>query len=155
MYLTGPIWAAPILIWPSSEIIFCLVKEKASIEVIIHGWANRYWDDGDLDWFLAPSYGTVSQPNLKSLFVICGHFLDFESPDGNEQQGKDEKTTISPASHPTKTSSAENESGVSFSGVGDKTGGLDVFQSLTEHGPVRVNVYEEGSSLEGGMKGFR
>jgi hypothetical protein len=36
-----------------------------------------------------------------------------------------------------------------------KTGGLDVFWILTEHGPVRANVYEEESSLGGRMKGFR
>ena len=94
------------------------------------------------------------------LFVICGCFSDFESPDvrapldGNEQQGKDKKTTTNPVSHPTKSSSAARVES-HFSGIGDKTSGLDVSQSLTEHGPVRVNVYEEGSSLEGGMKGFR
>jgi hypothetical protein len=60
MYLTRPIWAAPIFVRPSSAIVLCPIKEKASIEVIIHGWANRCWDDGDLDQFLAPSYGTVS-----------------------------------------------------------------------------------------------
>jgi hypothetical protein len=34
-------------------------------------------------------------------------------------------------------------------------GGLDVFRNLTEYGPVRVDMYEEGSSLGGGMKGLR
>jgi hypothetical protein len=34
-------------------------------------------------------------------------------------------------------------------------GGLDVFQNLTEHGPVRVDVNEEESFLGGGMKGLR
>jgi hypothetical protein len=34
-------------------------------------------------------------------------------------------------------------------------GGLDIFQNLTEHCPVRVDVYEEGSSLGGGMKVLR
>ena len=43
----------------------------------------------------------------------------------------------------------------SFSRMADKTGGLDVFRSLTRHGPGRVDVYEEESSLGGGMKGFR
>jgi hypothetical protein len=36
-----------------------------------------------------------------------------------------------------------------------KTGGLEVFHSLTEHGLVRVNVYEEGPSLRRGIKGFK
>jgi hypothetical protein len=34
-------------------------------------------------------------------------------------------------------------------------GGLDVFQNLTENGPVRVDVYEEKSILGGGMKDLR
>ena len=92
--------------------------------------------------------------------LLSASFLNFESPDirttldGNEQQGKDEKATTNPVSHPTKSSSAARVES-HFSGIGDKTSGLDVSQSLTEHGPVRVNVYEEGSSLGGGMKGFR
>lgn len=60
MYLTRPIWAAPIFVWPFSTIIFCLVKEKASIEIIIFRWDNRYRDDINLDQFLASSYGAVS-----------------------------------------------------------------------------------------------
>ena len=60
MYLTRPIWAAPIFVWPFSTIIFCLVKEKASIEIIIFRWDNRYRDDSNLDQFLASSYGAVS-----------------------------------------------------------------------------------------------
>lgn len=60
MYLTRPIWAAPIFIWQFSTIIFCLVKEKASIEIIIFRWDNRYRDDSNLDQFLASSYGAVS-----------------------------------------------------------------------------------------------
>jgi hypothetical protein len=36
----------------------------------------------------------------------------------------------------------------------DKIGGLSIFQNLTEHSPVRVDVYEEESSLGGGMKGL-
>ena len=39
---------------------FCLVKEKASIEIIIFRWDNRYRDDSNLDQFLASSYGAVS-----------------------------------------------------------------------------------------------
>jgi hypothetical protein len=42
-----------------------------------------------------------------------------------------------------------------FSGIEDKVGGLDVLWSLTEHGLLRVNVYEEESFLGGGMKGLR
>ena len=38
-----------------------------------------------------------------------------------------------------------------FSGIGGKIGGLHVLQNLTEHGPVRVDVYEEESFLGGGM----
>jgi hypothetical protein len=34
-------------------------------------------------------------------------------------------------------------------------GGLKVLWDLTEHGPVRVDVYEEESSLGGGMKDLR
>jgi hypothetical protein len=60
MYLTRPIWAAPIFIWQFSTIIFCLVKEKASIDIIIFRWDNRYSDDSNLDQFLASSYGAVS-----------------------------------------------------------------------------------------------
>ena len=60
MYLTRPIWAAPIFFWQFSTIIFCLVKEKASIEIIIFRWDNRYRDDSNLDQFLASSYGAVS-----------------------------------------------------------------------------------------------
>jgi hypothetical protein len=37
--------------------------------------------------------------------------------------------------------------------VGDKVGGFYIFWSLTEYGPVRVNIYEE--FLSGGMKGLR
>lgn len=44
-----------------------------------------------------------------------------------------------------------NWSGVSFSGIGDKVGDLNAFRNLTEHGPVRVDVYEEESFLGGGM----
>ena len=45
---------------------------------------------------------------MERLFVICGGFLDFESPDvratldGNEEQGEDKK----PVSKPTRSSSA-------------------------------------------------
>ena len=69
--------------------------------------------------------------------------MDLESPDvratldGNEQQGEDKKARA-----------------VSFSGFGDKVGALNIW-SLTEHGPVRVDVYEEESFLGGGMKGLR
>jgi hypothetical protein len=35
MYLERPIWGAPIFVWPFSTIIFCLVKEKATIEITI------------------------------------------------------------------------------------------------------------------------
>jgi hypothetical protein len=34
-------------------------------------------------------------------------------------------------------------------------GGLSVFWNLTQHSPVRVDVYEEESFLGGGMKGLR
>jgi hypothetical protein len=33
--------------------------------------------------------------------------------------------------------------------------GFNVFQNLTEHSPVRVDVYEEESFLGVGMKGLR
>jgi hypothetical protein len=46
-------------------------------------------------------------------------------------------------------------SGVSFSAIGEKMGGLKVLRDLTEHGPVRVDVYEEESSLGAGMKDLR
>jgi hypothetical protein len=45
---------------------------------------------------------------LESLLVVCGCFSNFESPDiritldGNEQQGKDEKATTNPVSHPAR-----------------------------------------------------
>jgi hypothetical protein len=70
---------------------------------------------------LAPSYGRVSQPYLKSLFVICGRFSDFKSPDiratldRNEQQRKDKKTITNPVSHPTKLNST---AGVEFHFLG-------------------------------------
>jgi hypothetical protein len=51
---------APIFIWPFSTIIFCLFKEKASIEIIIFRWDNRYRDDRNLDCFLASCYRVVS-----------------------------------------------------------------------------------------------
>jgi hypothetical protein len=60
MYLTRPIWTAPLFVWPFSTIIFWLVKEKASIEIIIFRWGNRYRDDSNLDQFLASGYGAVS-----------------------------------------------------------------------------------------------
>jgi hypothetical protein len=88
MYLTKPIWVAPIFIWPFSTIIFCLVKDKASIEIIIFRWDNRYRDDSSLGWFLA--FGS-SFLILFGKTVICGYFLDFRSPDvratldGNER----------------------------------------------------------------------
>ena len=34
-------------------------------------------------------------------------------------------------------------------------GGLDVLWTLTEHSPVRVDMYEEESFLGGGMKVLR
>lgn len=34
-------------------------------------------------------------------------------------------------------------------------GGLNILQSLTEHGPILVDVYEEESILGGGMKDLR
>jgi hypothetical protein len=34
-------------------------------------------------------------------------------------------------------------------------GGLNIIQNLTEHGPVRVDVYEKESFLDGGMKGLK
>jgi hypothetical protein len=51
---------APIFVWPFSTIIFCLIKEKAHIGIIILRWDNRYRDDSNLDRFLASGYGTVS-----------------------------------------------------------------------------------------------
>jgi hypothetical protein len=59
MYLTRPIWAAHILLWSLFTMIFCLVKEKTSKEIIIFRWDNRYRDDSSLDQFLASSYGAV------------------------------------------------------------------------------------------------
>jgi hypothetical protein len=55
-----------------------------------------------------------------------------------------------PMSNPVRSSLA---AGVEshFSGIGGKIGGLHVLQNLTEHGPVRVDVYEEESFLGGGM----
>jgi hypothetical protein len=60
MYLTRPIWAAPIFVWPFSTIISYLAKEKASIEIIIFRWANRFRDGSNLDQFLVSGYGAVS-----------------------------------------------------------------------------------------------
>jgi hypothetical protein len=60
VYLTRPIWAASIFIWPFSTIIFCLVKEKASIEIIMFRWNNRYRDDSNLDQLLVSCYGADS-----------------------------------------------------------------------------------------------
>jgi hypothetical protein len=34
-------------------------------------------------------------------------------------------------------------------------GGLNIFRNSIEHGPVRVDLYEEESFLGGGMKGLR
>jgi hypothetical protein len=45
MYLIRSVWAAPVYFWPSSAIIFCLVKEKTGIKVIIHRWGSRYRDE--------------------------------------------------------------------------------------------------------------
>ena len=59
--------------------------------------------------------GTWLWSSFLTLFgktVISEGFLNLESPDvratldGNEQQGKDEKATTNPVSHPTKSSSA-------------------------------------------------
>jgi hypothetical protein len=50
----------PIFVWPFSTIIFYLVKEDASIEIIIFRWDSRYRDDSNLDWFLASGYREVS-----------------------------------------------------------------------------------------------
>jgi len=68
MYLTRPIWAAPIFIWPFYTII-CLVKEKAGKEIITFRWDNGYRDDSNLDLFLVSSHGAVSGPYLERLFV--------------------------------------------------------------------------------------
>jgi hypothetical protein len=43
-----------------STIIFCLVKEKTSIEIIVFRWDNRYRDDSNLDRLPASGYGAVS-----------------------------------------------------------------------------------------------
>lgn len=51
-------------------IIFCLVKEKASKEIIIFRWDNRYRNGSSLDQFLAPSHGTVSWPYLERLLSV-------------------------------------------------------------------------------------
>jgi hypothetical protein len=51
---------SPILVWPFSTIISCLVREKASRETMIFRCDNRYRDDSNLDQFLASGYGTVS-----------------------------------------------------------------------------------------------
>jgi hypothetical protein len=51
---------SPHILCPLSTIIFCLVKENASIEIIIFRWDNRYRDDSNLDQFLESGYGAVS-----------------------------------------------------------------------------------------------
>jgi hypothetical protein len=51
---------SPKFIWPFSTIIFCLVKEKESVEIIIFRWDNRYKNDRNLDQFLASGYGAVA-----------------------------------------------------------------------------------------------
>jgi len=102
MYLTRPLRAAPVCVWLFFTIIFCLVKEKASKEIIIFRWDNRNRDDSNVDRFMAPDHGAVSGPYLERLFVICGSFLNLKFPDvwatlnRNKQQGEDEKPTSSP-----------------------------------------------------------
>ena len=48
-----------IIVWPFFTIIFCLIKEKGSIEIIFR-WDNKYRNDSNLDQFLASGYGAVS-----------------------------------------------------------------------------------------------
>ena len=47
------------------------------------------------------------------------------------------------------------QSGISFSGIGEKVGCLNVLWNLTEHGPVRIDMYKEESFLGRGIKSLR
>ena len=51
---------SPHIVYPCFAIIFCLVKEKVSKEIIIFGWNSRYRKSSNLNQFLASGYGAVS-----------------------------------------------------------------------------------------------
>ena len=67
MYLTQQIWAVSIFIWPFSTVIFCLVKEEASIEIL-----KRKTDTGVIAVWISswhPAMEQFTDPIWKEIYL--------------------------------------------------------------------------------------